>query len=415
MMGPMRELKLALFSVVAVAACGGGDKDPDARHNIDATRADGAIDGAPDASTPAAFSGTVSLAEVSVQGIPQLGQGLNIDMRFAPEGTAPVFDDNPGSPTGCKVWVYTAAEATDPGLDEGSVSITVTDGAPVIPPCVYTGPTGYLCLGANGTGGTISLVDAATGQWAYTDAEIATASAEVGRYLYIAGAVTPGNNGTFPIVGAGGANTVVFINPNPAALPETLPAGANFTTIAGQGPIPGTPDPGFLGNDDEVTIALTQGGAGDFESFSKVFATAIGGVGDDFTLNTASASLINNIPTDGSEFTLGCDTAGGGTGCDAGAFGSLVAITTTDTAVTGLPPYSLPAPTTSQTYLRCAVIGSATVTVPAAASAYLMTSGATRMQTTFLRANLQTAGNTGQVVADTNIVAGHTIAGYTTP
>jgi hypothetical protein len=411
MMGAMRELKLALFSVFAVAACGGGDKTPDARHTIDGPRFDGAdIDAAPDAG-PATFSGTVSLAEVSIQGIPQLGQGLNIDLRFAPDGTAPVFDDNPGSPTGCKVWVYDAAEATNTGQDEGTVSITSADGTPVIPPCVFTGPTtGYLCLGEAGTGGTIAPIGG--GAATFTSTSITDAASEVGRYLIISGAAMAGNNGAFPIVNAAGANTVVIGNPGAAA--ETLPAAANFTAVAGQGPIPGAADPGFLEDDDDITIALTQGGAGDFESFSKSFG-ALGGAGDDFTLGTASQTLINAIPSDGSAFSLSCDTAGGGTGCDAGAFGSLVAITTTDSPTAGLPPYSLPPPTTTETYLRCAVIGSATVNVPAEASAFLMTSGATRMQTTFLRANLQTAGNTGQVVANTNIVVGHTIAGFSNP
>lgn len=413
MMVAMRELKLALFSLVTVAACGGGGDHPDARINIDGPpRVDGAPDAAGIDAAPSSFTGTISISEVHIQGFPQLGQGMNIDMKFAPDGTAPVFDDSPGLPTGCKVWVYDAAEANGVGNDEGAVTITATDGQPLIPPCTFIPGQGYLCIGAVGTGGAIGP-GGGPGQYTYTNTAITNQDNEVGRYLVLTGAATAQNNGAFPIVAAPAPNTVVFINPTPGAGAEVLPAGATFTTIAGAGPIPG--NPGSLDDDDELAVTLTQGGDGDFETFTKNFSAAIGGVGDDFTLDTASQGLMTAIPTDGSAFTLGCDGAGGA-GCGSGtAIGSLVAISTTDTPTAGLAPYSMPPVTTTQTYLRCSIIGSGHVDVPAAASAYLMSSGATRIQATFLRANLQTAGNTGQVVANTNIVAGHTYAGFTNP
>jgi hypothetical protein len=395
-----------------VAGCGGGGDDPDAPRTIDSATPDAGVDAGIDAE-PASFSGTIAVAEATVSGIPQLGQGVTIDIDFAGnDAVPPVFEEQPGSPLGCKAWEYTPAQAAEPGLDEGTVTLTVGDGAPVFPDCTYLPTRGYLCRGANGVGGTIALVNAPQGLWSYTDDQITDATAEIGRYLNVSGALTAANNGAFPIVAAAPPNTVVFVNPNPAGMPETLPGAATFISIAGAGPIPGTNDPGFLEDDDELTVTLTTGGDGDFETFTRTFTAAGGGVGDDFTLDTASDALIRDIPVDGSAFSLSCEGTGGT--CNT-AIGGVLTLTTTDAPTAGLPPFVMPPPTTKQVRIRCAVIGSSTVEVTALASAYLMTAGATRIQASFLRANLQTAGNSGPVPADSNIVAGHAIAGYTNP
>jgi hypothetical protein len=406
-------LLLVAGGAASLGACGDNGGDADARRNdastIDAdTTPDG--DTTPDAAI-ASFSGTVAIAEASVQGIPSLGQGLTIDLDKSQDGLVPpVLEEMPASPLGCKVWQYTPAQAADQGLDEGAVQITVEDGGPVVPACGYLPTRGYLCRGVNGTGGTITPAGAST--FALVQPAITNPSAEVGRYIVISGAATATNNGAFPIVGAssGIPASIVYANPNGAA--EVLPAAATYLSLAGAGPIPGAADPGFLEDDDVVTVALTSGGDGDFESYTKTFTAAGGGIGDDFTLDTASQALITDLPVDGSAFSLGCAGAGGT--CNT-AIGSVLTITTTDSPTAGLPPYVLPPPTTMQVRIRCAAIGSGQIDVSAAASAFLMTSGATRVQASFLRGNLLTAGNTGPVPANTNIVAGHAIAGYSNP
>lgn len=421
--------RLALLITLALApACGDDDDDvpvPDAAAGVDSVAepdgpaaADAATADAPlpDAGTPDAgpsFSGTISIQEVTIQGIPQLGQGLQVTASFRndAETNAPVLDEMPGSTLGCKVWEYTPAEYADVGLDEGVLSITAADGDPVLPPCAFVPTRGYVCIGGMGTGGTIALVNAVQGLWSYTDAELTDAAAQVGRYLAISGATMPANNGTFPIVSSVGANTVVFVNPNPTAVPETVPAAATWTTVAGAGPIPGTTDPGFLEDNDELTVELTSGGDGHYESFTRTFAAP--GVGDDFTLDTASQSTITDIPTDGTEFTLSCAGAGGSCGT---SIGTVLTITTTDGVVPpGAPPYYVPPPATKVVEVRCAGIGTTSQTVPAAFSAYLMSSGATRIRTAFLRSNLQTVANTSLPQAGATIVAGHGVVGFTTP
>jgi hypothetical protein len=415
----------ALVASVFVAACGdeavpdaripqppidvGGVMPPDA--TVEPPDAAG-----PDVSTAPTFSGTISIQEVSVNGVPQLGQGMQVTISFSnnQQSPAPVFEEMPGSLFGCKVWEYTAAEAADVGLNEGSVQITAMDGDPVMPPCNYVPTRGYLCIGGAGAGGDVALVSAPMGLWSLTDPEITNAALQVGSYVTITGATTPANNGNFPIVSSAGANTIVYANPNPAALPETLPATATFTMVAGVGPIPGMADPGFLEDDDVLDVTLTSGGDGHFETFTRSFPAAGGGVGDDFSLDTASQTTISDIPVDGSTFTIGCGGAGGSCGT---SVGSILTITTTDgTIPAGVPPYYMPAPTTTEVSLRCANLGATELTVPAAASAFLQSSGATRIQTTFIRSNLQTTMNApGGVVANTTLVAGHGVVGFSTP
>jgi hypothetical protein len=411
-----RTVLAVLTACGALAAVGCGDDssgDVDAPPRIDAEPVpdgtpapDGAVDGAVET-----FSGTIAIAEVTVAGVPALGQGLTIDIDFIGGGAVPpVLEEMPASPLGCKVWEYTPAQAADPGLDEGAVALTVTDGEPLLPDCTYVPARGYLCRGANGTGGEIVSLDPTMGLWRYTSPQITNAGEQLGRYLVISGAATAANNGAFPIMSFTAADTIVFLNPTAAA--EVLPATATFTALAGAGPIPTVGDPGFIDDTDELTVALTTGGEGDFESFTRAFTTAAGGIGDDYQLDDASRTGIRAIPVDGSAFSLSCEGAGGT--CNT-AIGSVLTITTTDAPIAGLPAYVMPPPTTKQVRIRCATIGSGTVDVSSAASAFLMTAGATRIQASFLRANLQTAGNSGPVPANTNIVAGHAVAGYTDP
>jgi hypothetical protein len=193
-------------------------------------------------------------------------------------------------------------------------------------------------------------------------------------------------------------------------VPETSPASATFQVIAGLGPNPaGNSLPsGYLENDDSLTITLTAGGDGHFESFSRL----VGDAGDAFTLDTASQAMITGIPTDGTSFTIGCDGAGGSCGT---AISSILTITTTDGAIAGVPPDHMPPPSLGQVVVRCVQIGATSITVPAEASSFLSGSGATRIQTMFSRVALQNGSNAGAPEASYTLDAGHGVIGYTTP
>lgn len=61
----------------------------------------------------------------------------------------------------------------------------------------------------------------------------------------------------------------------------------------------------------------------------------------------------------------------------------------------------------SAVHLRCLELGATTVTVPAVASAYVQSAGATRIQASYLRLTLLSGAPTGVLVG-----AGHAIRGY---
>jgi hypothetical protein len=185
---------------------------------------------------------------------------------------------------------------------------------------------------------------------------------------------------------------------------ETLPAAAQHVNIAAAGPIPSAPDPGFLADDSTITVAHTMGGGNHVANFS--LASAPGTVGDDFTLDASSLTNLVNPPRTGAAITYTCATNCAG----ANASGSLVNIETTDAPLAGLSPFALPPPVTKKVQIRCSALGSGTITIPAAYSAKLMASGATRIQSTFMRGALLSSANppvTG--------VAGHAIVGFTAP
>jgi hypothetical protein len=92
------------------------------------------------------------------------------------------------------------------------------------------------------------------------------------------------------------------------------------------------------------------------------------------------------------------------------ALGTLINITTTDTPTTGMSPFAMPLPTTRRVNVRCSTIGARMVTVPPAFAALLMTSGATRVQTTLIRPALMTGSAAG-----VNSISGHAIVGFTNP
>ncbi len=446
-----KRLSTTLLAIGAAAAAGCGDNTTpggpiDAPPDIDGDTIDAEV---PDAEVPDAmvdtYSGTITVLEASVLGIPQLGQGIQVSSTFWRDAdtVAPSLDTAPGFPIGCKVYEYDAgAEIAylEAGINEGTVSVTIdneTQPDPDVPACIHT-PGGYICPddptclaapGATCLGGTLKGVPAGApptdtcvaGVFMLEDADAPfDFSLADGRYVSFVGSGTAllPDGAAFPVVNV--LSTSAIVIPHPAATadcPGTDNAGIPLSatglhlTVGGVGPQPvcatgnGCPDPGFVENDAEVAITLTPGGGNHIAGFTS--PTGLDGTGDKPTLNASSQAIMADIPMDGSAFTVGCDDA---TACGDGA-GVLIAIETSDGPLTGLAPYQMPPVVTKRTYIRCAALATTTVTVPAEASAFLETSGATRIQATFIRGALLGGGDNSEVT----IVAGHAITAFTTP
>lgn len=409
---------LGLGLVCSAAACGddGDGANPDAP-DIDGP-VDADIDSPIDAeidTPPPTFSGTLSLLEATVLNPgtsgTAFGQGVQISIAFTASDQVPppLMETAPGTPFGCKAWEYTPAQAAAAtiGLDEGRVAMTVTGLTPAsLPECTFTAGIGYTCphTATFSTGGTIAAGPQA-GTMTLTDADVTfNANNTTNRYVVIGGAAMAANNGAFPILALAGANTIVY--GNPAGTAETLPATATHVNLAGVGPTPMVPDPGFLTDVGTATFALTAGGGNHFTDFSV--NTGAGTVGDDFTLANAEAIKLNAIPADGAEFSVACDAAG----CPGGsASGSILNIVTTDTSVAGLSPFAMPPPTTKRIQIRCAALQAAamnghTITVPAAYMALLQDAGIRRIQATFIRPQLMSS-------VPVTAVSGHALVGFT--
>lgn len=403
---------VALALPFAVAACGDNikgsvDADIDAEIPIDA-----AIDAEIDAPPAPTFTGSISLQEVKLLNPGNsgtfFGQGPQASITFSSSATSPppVMEEQPGSPLGCKAWSYTAAQAPAAvlGVDEGPVQFTFTAGTvrPTLPPCIYQANAGYICpQAATAQAGGIIGAGPMAGLATFTDLDTTYNMANsVGHYIQIAGAATATNNGVFPIVAVGGANTVVYANPGSAA--ETLPAAATHVNLAAVGPIPSAPDPGFISNDAALTVDHAMGGGNHIGAFTAT--TGVGGtVGDDIGITQNELRKLNAVPLDGTAFTIACDGANCGT-----ASGSILILRTTDAPTAGLSPFALPLPVTKRVEIRCAAIGQTSVTVPAPYMALIAGQTATRVQATFIRPTLMSGGP-----ATVNVISGHALVGYT--
>lgn len=378
-----------------------------------------------DAPPAVTYSGTISVLEAALlnpTGAPTtyFGQGVQIGISFtaSDQVPAPVMEEQPGSPLGCKVWVMdrNQAIASSVGVNEGPVQINSPAGTtanPPFPACTF-GANGYFCpeLTTASAGGTITTVPAGPlmGFPMLTDADVTyTTGNSANRWVSITGAANGANNGNFPILAVAGTNAIVYANT--MAVPETIPAtGSNHINVAGVGPTPAAvaPDPGFLLDTtsfDFVHAAGTHVGA--FTSTT----TAAGSVGDDFELSPASRTLMNALPRDGSAFTIACDAAS----CAAGSgSGSLINIVTTNGTPAAGNPFDMPLPAMTngrRVQIRCAALGATSITVPAAYSAFLtpaMTNTATRIQATFIRPTLMGGG-----LANVTSISGHAIVGFT--
>jgi len=386
--------KISLFAAcvagggLAVGACGDdGGNNPDARrfdasHTPDAPNFDAA---------PPSFSGTLSMLESQVLlgngsgGIVAFGSGPSMRLAFvdAAEIGTPVFDDTGGGNFGCKVFEYTPAQyAATIGHDLGTMDIAAGDGTPPMPTCGFTAGVGYSCPDlTTASAGDNAIIGPGpqAGLLTLTDPDNTFSGANSGgRYVSISGATDAANNGLFPIVGVAAATTIVYANP--VGVQGTL--GGSHLNIAGVGPIPGAPPETFISNDDSFDFTFASSNPNAIPSFTANLANT----GDNFTLDAASEGNLIAPPLDGAAFTLDCpDAASCGDG-----IASVLNIQTTDGDVTGLSQFTLPPPVTKATLARCtSTIGlGAAVTIPAEVSAYLMSSGATRVQSTFVRASL---------------------------
>jgi hypothetical protein len=421
------------------AACGdnikpgGGDDDDDDAPPIDAE--------VPDMEPPPVFTGTVTVLEASVFGAPQLGSGIQIASSFFENGgVPPVYEETPGSPTGCKVWEYTPAQVADVGSDEGAVVVTIDNPEshgfdPAIPGCGFVAGRGYMCPDATqSTGGTVQgLPDpnnpgsCIAGRLMLIDADAPfTFKVTDGRYVAFSntGTALLPDGTTLPVIGklpvvppAPEDNTTVIL-PYPQATTTCIPAtpldaAAVHLTLGGVGPIPGVTGEGLMADDATVSVSVTAGGGMHIASFTADFPGATHSPGDAFSLDADSLPIFappgspgaQGIPLDGSAFTVACDT---NDGCGAGSGdGVVLNIVTTDADLTGVGATTLPPPMTKRVQVRCAALASNSVTVNATASAHLMTAGATKLQATFIRGAL--SGNPEGTV---NIVAGHAITTF---
>jgi hypothetical protein len=406
-------IDVSVDAVVSIADANNSDVPAD-------SSVDAAPDVAPDAPLPlvATHTGTIEILDVRLRNMGGLGvDGYGVSLRVAFNENAqvigPFMEESPSAIDGCKAWQYTPSQwAMTLGKDEGPVQITATDGSPAFPPCVFIAGLGYICpdTASSGVGGTFSSTGAPAGTSLFSAGGATTFGAEdVGRYIRFSATGVSSLNTAFPIVAIVNATTVAVSTG--AGINLTLPVAATFVTIAGVGPMPGAMPDTFFSNTEKLTVAKAS--SANFEAFpANVGFTGAQGIGDDFTLGTANGKVLpTQIPLDGSAFTIGCDSA-----ADCGqALGTVVEIVTTD-APLGASPFSFPAVVTKRVRVRCVKVGAYQVTVPAAYSALLSpaSSGATRIQTRFMRLNQSGAVNDSGAPNRTNIGAGHAELGNTT-
>jgi len=329
---------MAAAGLLLAAGCGDdGGGNPDARPRPDAAVTPDA-DTTPDATPPPEFTGQVSVLDLRVNGIPQLGHGgqvladwrLNID-----ETDTKIYDDRDSFGAGCAAWVYdfTQGQFPSPNTDHGTISVTGTTAT--IPACTFVDGD-YACVaGVGALAATDTITNNGNGTTSVLIQAGAFSDANVGMYLKLSGAADYANNGASPIIAvAGGGTVLVVAKPDAVGVTAGNATGVQYAIVAGVGPVPpaGGPSPEFLADDDTATVALTPATGDPVEAFSTPVET-----GDDFSLTPASQATISTLPLDGSTATLECDsdvasktgvgpaiTAGAGTDewvlTDAGAF-----------------------------------------------------------------------------------------------
>lgn len=386
--------RLRSLALVALSVGAAGCFDDPYRSNL------GALDTV-DAGTPGQRRfGNVLVFETNYLDDPGAGDGTFVvigPFQIKDEQVDPVYEEAEGSPFACKAWEKTAAQWKDPGVDIGTLNFSI-GGGPVIPPCRQI-DNDWRCLGVEGTGGDIGVVDSGAGVMSLTNSGVTFTEDEVGRVVKISGTSNAANAGMFAILAVPDANTIHFHNPRGGAAAEPGTA-ATWWTEYGEGPA--RADEAIL-NDHLLNIELSAGGEGNFENFTKVVE-----FGDQFTPDDASRDLIQNIPMTGEEFTIGCDGPGGDCG-DADA--TALVIETTDAPLDPAFPSAFPDPVNKHVLIFCLLL-IGRVTLPAEASQYLADSGATRVRVIFERAIAETEI---QKYAEITLVAGHAVMGFTDP
>ncbi len=438
----MKRFVLLAFALGGAAACGdnltgneGGDIDaatdaptPDAPTDAPI---DAEIDAPIDAPPPPPFTGTITIIEGGVLAPAPApagtvaAQGIQLGIAFSETATAvqPVLDTNPGTLFGCKVTEFdTPAEiASAAGINEGAVQFTVDNGtgagtAPPItfPACVFVAPgVGYLCpdptssqaitsvntitLGPAGAPpSTLTLLTVTAGTATFT-------AEDVGRYVKFAGTGSAGLDAavaSFPIVALGPTPNMAVLGTS-SVITATLTQGT-LTTLGGAGPFPMLPDPGQLSDGASATATLVPGGGNHFPATTITYSN----VGDDFTMDATNAGVLRNLPLDGSEFFVECMTCGT-------SIGTVLNITTTDGSLAGITsPFAMPPPVNKRVSIRCAEVGATRITVPPAVSAYLMNSGATRIQANYVRGTFGTPSPANAGLS--GVISGHALVGFTT-
>lgn len=379
------------------AATPSRDAAPDGERHVGDAGSDGG-DGTP-------YGALLSVQNVSIANEPALGRGLSVLLSFT-ASRAPAYEETPGQPTGCKVWVYDlSSNAPPPPTDQGTVTVSGIQGGSLT--CRFDAHEGYLCPVSGGASTIAVLPGESTARYEVTQASFSPD--DVGRYLRITGASQAVNDGEFPIIDAPSQTSLGVLNPG--ALREDF--AGTYTVFGGRGPTPNPsvvvypPGPG-------VTLHLSPGGAGAF-AFSDVGPIVPGGA---FTADDATEGILTHLPIDGSAVTLGCSGAGGR--CDP-AIATVIRMTTTDGAVAGLPSSAMPAPVHEQVELQCATLGGdGRITVPVDAMRLLEQSNRrspiTRVRTAFMREGVGFGTNPpGMPPNRTTVLVGHGRLGYTDP
>lgn len=383
------ELGLACALMTVAAACG---------DNLDSSESDAAPGNDSGPEPNITQSGTILVLETAYKGFPMMGDGpfVVVKVQDNEDIVPPAYEVAPGSPFACKAWDLTPAEAADPGIDLGSFQFTVGSGGPVFPPCVFLPGLGWGCPDVMSTGGNIAVQDVDMGIMRIADTAVTFGADQVGRYVQITGAGELTNNGMFPIVSATDTQ-IRYINPAGVAEPDTA---GQYVTLAGMGPA-GQTNP--IDDDATLTTELTAGGDGKFTDWTKTQD-----FGDHFTLDDASEAILDDVPMNGSAFSIGCDGAGGDCGS---ATATALDIVTTDGSIEGLPGFVMPPVDTKSVRIFCIFLVP-TVDVPEEVSQFLADSGATRVRTIYNRAETT---DEIQSEAQVTVVAGHARMGFTDP
>lgn len=349
---------------------------------------------------PSTHGGLVSIQDITIANLPAAGHGLTVTAIFTP-AAAPDFVEGEDPLVGCRAWSYdVATRPPPPEEDHGEIRIAgLANGALT---CRFVPGRGYTCPTATGSGDVVvAAPSGATVSVSVMGA--AFTSADVGRYLSLAGATSAGNRAPSAIVAVTSPTDVVLANPNAAA--ESF--AGTYTVLAGAGPTPndlyrpftpGTP----------VTIGLVPGGA----SALAIPDTAVTPAAA-FTLDEASKARVVSMPVTGEALTLGCASCGT-------AQGTILRITATDADVSGVSPVAMPPPKKKLVEIQCVRPGVDTVTIPAGAMDLLRAAHAvsplTRIRTAFMREGYAITQRPAPLAPNpVYLLVGHGVLGFTKP